>query len=202
MTSVGGRGARRGPIRQAGAPITASVWPASRSASVSPMQTMAIRPARERRLGLGAHQRVGLAMVGAAFGMADDDMGRAGIRQHRGRNVAGMGARRPWRGNPARRPSAALPCAAQAIWAISVAGGQSSISQAGAGMRGDQRPSTSARAAAVPFIFQFPAASLLHALSPPDRATRPSALERKGKACRWRRALQWTLARFRRRAGP
>ena len=46
-----------------------------------------------RRLGLGAHQRVVLAMIGAALGMADDHMGRAGIGQHVGGDVAGMRAR-------------------------------------------------------------------------------------------------------------
>ena len=40
------------------------------------------------------HQRVALAMIGAALGMADNDRAGAGVRQHLGRKVAGMGARR------------------------------------------------------------------------------------------------------------
>ena len=36
---------------------------------------------------------VGFPVVGAAFGMPEDDMGRARIPQHPGRDVAGMGAR-------------------------------------------------------------------------------------------------------------
>ena len=44
-------------------------------------------------LRLQPHQRVTLTMIGAALRMADDDRGGAGIRQHFGREVAGMGAR-------------------------------------------------------------------------------------------------------------
>jgi len=50
------------------------------------------QPCRQRRLHLGAHHRIRLRMVGAAFGMAEDDMGGAGIAQHGGRDVAGMRA--------------------------------------------------------------------------------------------------------------
>ena len=41
---------------------------------------------------LAAHQRVALAMIGAALGMAEDDVAAAGIAQHRGADVAGMRA--------------------------------------------------------------------------------------------------------------
>ena len=58
------------------------------------MQTIGSSPARQRRLGLGPHDGVGLAMVGAALGMADDHVAGAGIAQHLGGDVAGMGAAR------------------------------------------------------------------------------------------------------------
>ncbi len=38
-------------------------------------------------------RRIALPMVGAPLGMADDDVGRAHVRQHLGRHVAGMRAR-------------------------------------------------------------------------------------------------------------
>jgi hypothetical protein len=46
------------------------------------------------RLRLLTHQGVALAMVGAAFGMADDNCAGAGVRKHFGREIAGMGAGR------------------------------------------------------------------------------------------------------------
>ena len=42
--------------------------------------------------GLGVDERIGLAMIGAALGMTDDDGGGAGVGKHLGRDVAGMGA--------------------------------------------------------------------------------------------------------------
>ena len=42
--------------------------------------------------GLGGDLRIGLSMVGAALGMAEDDMARARIAQHGGADIAGMGA--------------------------------------------------------------------------------------------------------------
>src|SRR5690606_20667420 len=44
-----------------------------------------------------AHDLVALTVIGAALAVADDDVGRAGILQHLGRNVAGMGAAGPGR---------------------------------------------------------------------------------------------------------
>ena len=41
---------------------------------------------------LRADGRVRLAVVGAALGMADDDIGRTRVRDHLGGDVAGMGA--------------------------------------------------------------------------------------------------------------
>ena len=52
-------------------------------------------------------------MIGAPLGMADNDGAGAGVGQHFRRNIAGMGARRPWDGNPARRSPGLLsraPC--------------------------------------------------------------------------------------------
>ena len=43
-------------------------------------------------LGLGADLGVGFLVVGAALGMADDDQRAAGVGDHLGRDVAGMGA--------------------------------------------------------------------------------------------------------------
>ena len=42
--------------------------------------------------GLGAHQMIRLCMVGAALGMADDDMGAEAVGDHLGGNIAGMRA--------------------------------------------------------------------------------------------------------------
>ena len=59
---------------------------------VSPTQTIGSSPARQRRLGLGAHDGVGLAAIGAPLGMADDHVAGAAVAQHLGGDVAGMGA--------------------------------------------------------------------------------------------------------------
>jgi len=48
----------------------------------------------ERGLGLGADDRVGLALLGAALGMPDDDQPRARFLEHRHRDAAGMGPAR------------------------------------------------------------------------------------------------------------
>ena len=47
-----------------------------------------------RRKRLGAHHGIGFAVVVAAFGMADDDGTGAGIFEHFGGNIAGIGAGR------------------------------------------------------------------------------------------------------------
>ena len=43
---------------------------------------------------LGAYHCVVLAVIGAAFRMADDDIAAAGIGQHLGADIAGVGAAR------------------------------------------------------------------------------------------------------------
>ena len=91
---IGGRRAIRQRAARAGRRQPSSVCPASRWAWVSPMQTIGSEPGPPRRFGLLPHQRIGFAVVGAALGMADDDGGGAGIRQHFGGNIAGMGAGR------------------------------------------------------------------------------------------------------------
>ena len=60
-------------------------------------------------VGLGAHQRVGLAMIGAPLGMADDDLGGAGVGSIGGGDVAGMGAAdgSAWQSWPPTRDAAA-----------------------------------------------------------------------------------------------
>ena len=52
------------------------------------------QPGAPGRLGLLPDQRIALAVIGAPLGMADNDGAGAGIRQHFGRDIAGMGARR------------------------------------------------------------------------------------------------------------
>ena len=73
-------------------PTTARVWPASRSASVSPMHTIAHRPARQRGGGLRRDQRVAFGVIGPAFGVADDHRGGTCVAQHLSGDVAGVGA--------------------------------------------------------------------------------------------------------------
>jgi hypothetical protein len=51
------------------------------------------QPCRNHGLGLGLHLRIGFAMIGAALGMAQNDMACARIGQHRGRQITGVGAR-------------------------------------------------------------------------------------------------------------
>ena len=69
-----------------------SVWPASRSASVSPTQTIGVRPWASARLALSATSWSDLAVVGAALRMADDHVAAAEFGQHRRRHLAGVGA--------------------------------------------------------------------------------------------------------------
>ena len=64
---------------------TSSVRPASRSASVSPTQTMGRRPAREQRADLLAHGLVGLAEELAPLAVAHDAVPAAGVGEHRRR---------------------------------------------------------------------------------------------------------------------
>src|SRR6478752_7848865 len=52
------------------------------------------QPGPPCRLRLGPYLGIGLSVIGAPLGMADDDMARPGIAQHLGRDVAGMGAAR------------------------------------------------------------------------------------------------------------
>ena len=68
---------------------TCSALPASRSASVSPMQMIASRPARHAALALAATTASRLAMILATLGMSDDDGRRSGVPQHLRADVAG-----------------------------------------------------------------------------------------------------------------
>ena len=58
------------------------------------MQTIAVKPGAARGHRLGAHLGVGFMMVGAPLGMADDHRHGAGILEHFGGDIAGMGAGR------------------------------------------------------------------------------------------------------------
>ena len=89
---VGGVAPCRAASRRAGGATTSSVSPARRSPAVSPTQTMAASPARCAASALALTSRVALAMVGAALGMADDHGRGAGVLQHLGGDVAGVGA--------------------------------------------------------------------------------------------------------------
>ena len=71
------RDRRPAPSRRAGATTTASVSPASRSRLRLADADDRRQPGAARGLRLGAHQRVGLAVVGAPLRMADDDRARA-----------------------------------------------------------------------------------------------------------------------------
>ena len=98
-------------------------------------------------------------MIGAAFGMADDDVAAAGIGQHRGRDVAGMGAAGLGMAVLRRRGDAA-PSSALADRRNQVAGGQISISrEAGRRLTPASRSARASPSAGRPFIFQLPAIS-------------------------------------------
>ena len=73
---------------------TSSVCPASRSASVSPTQTIGVMPLASAAAVLAATSLVGLAVVLAPLRMADDRVAHAEVLQHRRRLLAGEGALR------------------------------------------------------------------------------------------------------------
>ena len=128
--------------------------------------------------GLGVDERVGLAVIGAALGMADDDGGGAGIGQHLGGDIAGMGAGGERMAILRAEQDGASGQRRQRAWASSVAGGHTMISASGTGScaRRSFSALSSAKEAARPFIFQLPATSgLFTATSPSDRAP-PDAL--------------------------
>ena len=106
-------------------------------------------------------QHVALAMIGAPLGMADNDGAGAGIRQHFGRKIAGMGARRLGVAILRADRQASLSRAAfSAKAAIRVAGGQTSRSALAATPGAPaSMASNSAMEALRPFIFQLPAIS-------------------------------------------
>ncbi len=70
---------------------TLSVSSLSRCSLVSPRQTIGISRAAERGVELAIDLRVGLAHAVAALAVAQDHMRAAGIDQHRGRELAGVG---------------------------------------------------------------------------------------------------------------
>jgi hypothetical protein len=104
-------------------------------------------------------QRVALAMIGAPLGMADDDRAGAGIRQHFGGDIAGMGA--GVLGWQSWAPTASFePRALSAKAAISVAGGQTRRSAFPASAPAPaSMASNSAMEDFRPFILQLPAIS-------------------------------------------
>ena len=52
------------------------------------------QPHAARSFGLGAHLGIAFAVIGAALRMPEDDIGRAEVDQHLGRDVACIGPRR------------------------------------------------------------------------------------------------------------
>ncbi len=138
-------------------PTTSSVRPASRSASVSPMQTMAVRPPA----------RIASALARTAASVSPWSARRSEWPTITW--VAPASASIATEMSPVWAPEAAAwqSCPPTPMWAAraamrerSVAGGQRTMSTAGAGWAAT-RASTSARCAVVPFIFQLPAASFL-----------------------------------------
>ena len=134
------------PARPAASPsparsTTASAWPALRCSRVSPTQTIGSRPAAQGGAAtLARHELVGLAIAGAALGMAEDHQPRAGVGQHLGGDVAGEGAGVLRSGSPGRRPAPAVPASASLIRWIRVAGGQIATRAAALRRRPRRRP--------------------------------------------------------------
>ena len=130
--------------------------------------------------GLGGDERVGLAVVGAALGVADDDRHGAGVGEHLGGDVAGVGA----------RGLRVAVLAAEREGAAGEAGEQRrGRADQDVAARGGVRAASSssiAADAARPFIFQFPATSLRKGhgrrLSVGDRGQPASRPARSGKA--------------------
>ena len=138
---------------------TASVCPASRSASVSPTQTIGVRPMGQRHLGLVGDQLVALAVEARRSEWPTMHVAAAELGQHRRRRP--RRCRRPTRApsSPARPRRCHCPAA-------------TARRRRGTGTarrRPPRRPtarpafsaaSSSALAARVPFIFQLPTTSL------------------------------------------
>ncbi len=109
---------------------------------------------------LAPHVAGAFAVIGAALGMAHDDGAGARIPEHLGAKCRRYGPRAPPSGSPAPRPPGASLAPALASSATRVAGGQIMTSTAAAKPGSSSRSCTrraSPRAAARPFIFQFPA---------------------------------------------
>jgi len=132
---------------------TASAFPESRSSSVSPTQMITLSTRSQRRFGLGAHQRVVLAVIAAPFAVASDHKIRADIGQH------GSGT------SPVCAPSAAvwrscpptpMPVTASRTVPINGAGGASAISTSGYAAPRRSMARAFASMARLPFIFQLP----------------------------------------------
>ena len=111
--------------------------------------------------GLAGDDRVGLAVVGPALGMADDDRDGAGVGQHLGRDVAGVGAGGAPSGSPGRRSGRGRRRAGRRASRA----GRSARRSAARAARAASSSSIAAEAAR-PFIFQFPATSLRRAMGP------------------------------------
>ena len=106
------------------------------------------------------HQGIALAMVGAPLGMADDDGAGAGIGQHFGGNIAGMGAGGLGMAILRRRPRAFD--AARLVGESRDQGRRRADQQIGLGghrAAPASMASNSASEAFRPFIFQLPAIS-------------------------------------------
>ena len=118
-------------------------------------------PGPPDRLGLGAHQRVALAMIGAPLGMADDDRLLAPASASISAEISPVCAPEAlgWQ-SCAPTVNAVAPFALPAKAATSVAGGQTRRSALAATEAAPASiASNSPREALRPFIFQLPAIS-------------------------------------------
>ena len=130
--------------------------------SVSPTQMIGVSPARQRRLGLGAHQRRRFRHDRRAVRNGRRSRSCAPASQHLGGDVAGMGAARRRDGNPAppacdRRPCAGLGGPRDQRRRQTEQRRRPGRDLAGSAAR--DRVDLGEATRAVPFIFQLPATS-------------------------------------------
>ena len=152
------RRACRSPPRAGARPPLRSA-PASRSASVSPTQTMGTSPCSSAALALSATSCVALAVQRAPLGVADDDVAAAELGQHRRRDLAGVRARLVARA--VLRAPARWRCP-RARARLRPGRRRRAHRDVGAGRAGRAaaRPAARRWRRALPFIFQLPTTSL------------------------------------------
>ena len=173
--------------RRAALPTDLGARPPSRSASVSPTQTIggqAGAPARPRPW---PASRVGLAMVGAALGMADDDVGWRRHPAASRRRYRRYGRLRARRGSPAPPTAMADPGRRPTGDQRKGRADQQLGLGAGPPFRGPLRARDFA-SARLPFIFQLPAIS---GRTPGVMASSIPCPARIRRAVVWQHAADW-----------